>query len=70
MTLEPPEGFEPYEWKSPYGTLMLPSAACLQCLMSWGFYNCSMCCFTHNMEEAAQNKWNKIWEASASGVMK
>lgn len=49
--MDPPEGFVSYELKTSFGTLMIPDRKCAVCIARWHFFSCTVCCFTHTLEQ-------------------
>ena len=52
--MNPPEGFEPYELKTSFGTLTLPDRRCAVCIARWKFFSCTACYFTQTLMEDAK----------------
>lgn len=57
-----PEGFVPYEMETKFGTLTLPDRKCARCIANWGFFSCTMCCFTQTLEQDAKSIVDKMIE--------
>ena len=53
--MNPPEGFVPYELRTPFGVVTLPDKSCVICMARWEFFLCTACCFTSTMGECAMD---------------
>ena len=62
MIVEPTEYFVPFDLETPFGKLTLPDRRCLNCLWTWGFFSCTMCCFTQSIKHAAKGPLDEYQE--------
>lgn len=52
--MDAPEGFVPFEFVTPFGTLMLPDRRCTSCIFSETYWACTACVYREGMREAAR----------------